>query len=361
MNIGANLKQIRLSLGKTQKEVCDICGFKQGYYTGWENNKYIPGADSLIKLANYFGCSVDYLLNNKSEDESTNICNKINIGTNIKQLRLSLGKTQKEIAEQGGFRQGIYANWENNRFLPGADSLIKLADCFGCSVDYILGRESEDGNIILSNNITNSTIPQNIAVIDFAERLKTIRKKNNLTQNELALKSNISRSNINTWETGRSLPLPDGLIALSNALECSIDYLLGKVSEDDTIIQNNNITNFTLPKYKIEINFAERLKTIRKENGMTQMQVSEKSGLSQSNINTWERGRSLPLPDGLIALANCFNCSIDYLLGRDARNEAIIINLTQEEESLLQYFRQINKETRQTIIKMLKGIIDNNI
>ncbi len=272
MNIGANLKQIRLSLGKTQKEVCDICGFKQGYYTGWENNKYIPGADSLIKLANYFGCSVDYLLNNKSKDESTNICNKINIGTNIKQLRLSLGKTQKEIAEQGGFRQGIYANWENNRFLPGADSLIKLADCFGCSVDYILGRESEDGNIILSNNITNSTIPQNKAVIDFAERLKTIRK----------------------------------------------------------------------------------------ENGMTQMQVSEKSGLSQSNINTWERGRSLPLPDGLIALANCFNCSVDYLLGRDARNEAIIINLTQEEESLLQYFRQINKETKQTIIKMLKGIIDND-
>lgn len=68
MNIGNNIKQLRLSMNKTQKEVCDICGFKQGYYTGWENNKYMPGADSLIKLADCFGCSVDYILGRESED-----------------------------------------------------------------------------------------------------------------------------------------------------------------------------------------------------------------------------------------------------------------------------------------------------
>lgn len=74
------------------------------------------------------------------------------IGQNIKNIRLSQGKTQKEVAEMGGFRQGIYANWENDRYLPGAESLIKLADCFGCSVDYLLGRESEDGIIVVSES-----------------------------------------------------------------------------------------------------------------------------------------------------------------------------------------------------------------
>lgn len=72
------------------------------------------------------------------------------IGQNIKNIRLSQGKTQKEVAEMGGFRQGIYANWENDRYLPGAESLIKLADCFGCTVDYLLGRESEDGSIVIA-------------------------------------------------------------------------------------------------------------------------------------------------------------------------------------------------------------------
>ena len=86
----------------------------------------------------------------------------MNIGKNIRDIRISLGKTQKEIADLGGFRQGIYANWENNRYMPGADSLIKLADCFGCSVDYILGRESEDGVIVLNNNDTYSEEEQNL-------------------------------------------------------------------------------------------------------------------------------------------------------------------------------------------------------
>ena len=74
------------------------------------------------------------------------------IGQNIKNIRISQGKTQKEVAEMGGFRQGIYANWENDRYLPGAESLIKLADCFGCTVDYLLGRESEDGVIVVSES-----------------------------------------------------------------------------------------------------------------------------------------------------------------------------------------------------------------
>ena len=112
------------------------------------------------------------------------------------------------------------------------------------------------------------------------------------------------------------------------------------------------------------INFAERLKTIRKENGMTQMQLSEKSGLSQSNINTWERGRSLPLPDGLIALADCFNCSIDYLLGRESEDGTIIIEsnnqptLTTKEKTLLNYFRQMNEDTKNIAIGILKGIVN---
>ncbi len=75
----------------------------------------------------------------------------MNIGKNIKEIRISLGKTQKEIADKGGFTQGLYTKWENDLSIPGAESLLKLAECFGCSVDYILGRENEDGTIIINN------------------------------------------------------------------------------------------------------------------------------------------------------------------------------------------------------------------
>ena len=76
----------------------------------------------------------------------------MNIGANLKQLRISIGKTQEEICKLCGFKQGNYTGWETNKYIPNAENLIRLADCFGCSVDYILGRESEDGTIIIENN-----------------------------------------------------------------------------------------------------------------------------------------------------------------------------------------------------------------
>lgn len=111
-------------------------------------------------------------------------------------------------------------------------------------------------------------------------------------------------------------------------------------------------------------NFGTRLKTLRKENKLTQNELALKSNISRSNINTWETGRSLPLPDGLIALANAFECSIDYLLGRESEDGTIIIesnnktNLTVKENTLLSYFRQMNEDTKDIAIGILKGIVN---
>ena len=95
-------------------------------------------------------------------------------------------------------------------------------------------------------------------------------------------------------------------------------------------------------------NFGERLKTIRKNAGMTQVQVAQKCGISQSNINTWENGRSLPLPDGLVALADCFGCSVDYLLGRENEESIIVVNedkrYTADEKNLIDLYRILNNK-----------------
>ena len=99
----------------------------------------------------------------------------MDIGQNLKNLRLSLGKTQSEIAEIGGFNQGIYANWETNRFIPGAENLIKLADCFGCSVDYLLGRESEESIIVINEDLKYTPDEKNL--IDLYRKLGSKKKE----------------------------------------------------------------------------------------------------------------------------------------------------------------------------------------
>ncbi|MDE6474669.1 MAG: helix-turn-helix domain-containing protein [Clostridia bacterium] len=75
------------------------------------------------------------------------------ISQNLKSMRDALGKTQEEVAQAGGFTQGLYTKWENGTSIPGADNLIKLADCFGCSIDYLVGREAEDGVIAVNDKL----------------------------------------------------------------------------------------------------------------------------------------------------------------------------------------------------------------
>lgn len=108
-------------------------------------------------------------------------------------------------------------------------------------------------------------------------------------------------------------------------------------------------------------NFGDRLRAIRKGLGMTQMQLSDKTGLSQSNINTWERNRSLPLPDGLIALADCFGCSIDYLLGRESEEGAVIIShgieLSNDEQEFLKLYRRLTERQKFAALNFVKGML----
>lgn len=61
--------------------------------------------------------------------------------------------------------------------------------------------------------------------------------------------------------------------------------------------------------------FAERLKEIRKEWNISQMELSKATGLSQSAIAKWELGKTEPTASALIALAEFFNESVDFLLG----------------------------------------------
>lgn len=62
--------------------------------------------------------------------------------------------------------------------------------------------------------------------------------------------------------------------------------------------------------------FAERMKELRRKNGMTQSAVGEIIGLGQDSISVYERGKHYPEVRNLIILADYFGVSTDYLLGR---------------------------------------------
>ena len=60
---------------------------------------------------------------------------------NLKELRLSTGKTQKELAIELNLTKSTYNYWENGKIEIDYNSLNMFADFYNVSIDYILGRE----------------------------------------------------------------------------------------------------------------------------------------------------------------------------------------------------------------------------
>jgi len=63
--------------------------------------------------------------------------------------------------------------------------------------------------------------------------------------------------------------------------------------------------------------FCDRLIEQRKLNKLTQRKVAESLGITQPSYIRYEKGDSEPTLENLVKLADLFDVSIDYLLGRE--------------------------------------------
>lgn len=67
---------------------------------------------------------------------------------NIKDIRLRKGLTQSEVASALGVSSVVYSRYETGKRQPSIDVLIQMADVFGVTVDYLLGRQDiEDSTL----------------------------------------------------------------------------------------------------------------------------------------------------------------------------------------------------------------------
>lgn len=63
--------------------------------------------------------------------------------------------------------------------------------------------------------------------------------------------------------------------------------------------------------------FAERLKELRQERCLSQIALSKAIGVSQKAIDYWEREINEPKATYIVRLADYFDVTTDYLLGRE--------------------------------------------
>ena len=60
--------------------------------------------------------------------------------TNLKKLRIQKKKTQLNVQMETGIEQALLSKYESGKRIPPTETLITLADYYGVSMDYIMGR-----------------------------------------------------------------------------------------------------------------------------------------------------------------------------------------------------------------------------
>lgn len=99
--------------------------------------------------------------------------------------------------------------------------------------------------------------------------------------------------------------------------------------------------------------YAYRLRELRKQNNLSQSEVAEKLGISASAYGFYEQGKTIPNAESLNVLADLYDVSTDYLLGR-----AIFPNSENEDPEIKILARKAKSLTPEQL-KAVQAVIDS--
>ena len=141
--------------------------------------------------------------------------------TNIKKLRKEFNVSQPQLANEIGYGKSVISSWEIGEQIPSAEAIIILSRYFQVSTDYLL-------NVTDDNTTLHRFDDFDVDLVIFNYRLKDLRLKKKLSQNELAKRTSLTQTSINHWENGKCSPNANAIIALANFFGVTTDYLLGE-------------------------------------------------------------------------------------------------------------------------------------
>lgn len=104
-----------------------------------------------------------------------------------------------------------------------------------------------------------------------------------------------------------------------------------------------------------ERTFQDVFKELRLERNLSQDKIASELDVSQSLINNWETGRSTPAPEMLEYIADYFNVSVDYLIGR-SKYRNLEANNSELDNVLFSKAKSLTDDEKKAIINVINAI-----
>ena len=124
---------------------------------------------------------------------------------------------QAELARITNIHHTIISNYVTFGTEPCYRYFIKLLEVMQCSADYALGLTDIDSEETF------------LEPLPFGARLREILNQKGISQERLKRELPVSGSILYRWISGKALPYPSSLMRLAKYLDCSVDYLLGRL------------------------------------------------------------------------------------------------------------------------------------
>lgn len=105
--------------------------------------------------------------------------------------------------------------------------------------------------------------------------------------------------------------------------------------------------------------------SLLQERGISQYSFSKEVGISSGNLSDWKAGRSAPKLEAIKKIADYFNVSVDYLLGRTdtreaapSKDEAAVLLQEPYMKEIAEALRMLTPESRKLVLAQIQAVVD---
>lgn len=139
---------------------------------------------------------------------------EVNFGESLNEILFSKNIKPKDFASAIGVSISTVYSWLGNKSEINLNRLNLIAEYFGVSIEFVIGRSYNDSK-------------REFSPMSFPESVKEVLAEKEMTMYRLLKSTQICSKHFQNWKRGIS-PLLSTLITLSKVLDCTIDHLVGR-------------------------------------------------------------------------------------------------------------------------------------
>lgn len=134
----------------------------------------------------------------------------------LSELIFDKKKKVREVAKDASVGKSTVYEYLSGQKTPTLHNLVKLADYFGCSTDYLLGLEEEQNELVFQ------------PCKPFFERFEEVLQYFEITRYRLEKMTGIAESLLYYWAKGEKVPTIDNILLVCEKLDCRVDFFIGR-------------------------------------------------------------------------------------------------------------------------------------